>query len=285
MKQRNIYKTDDILIIGSFLMLIPPIYLSWPWLSLLPQAEDIVLWLQSAPTFLGSQFSLILLSLGGALTAQVIGRLIRKMEKRTLDILDTLMYMDHTTVAQVARNLNFSEKKVRKLTRKLTRIRGLNIKMEGDNITRTIEASSFTQHTSTVPPQETATPFEQQSNESPSPSPNQFKEETKTETFSFDMNNLSPELQEYMKNDKSNLIVKMKKFRRIAEKGGKITIEELEKTGPVSKEETKKMKGLTILMFILFMTPLWPVALITILAIALKGYKKFKSFTPTEKDS
>ena len=49
MENRNIYKMDDVLIILSYLMLIPCAFFAWPWLRTLQDAADINSFFSSAP--------------------------------------------------------------------------------------------------------------------------------------------------------------------------------------------------------------------------------------------
>ena len=136
MEKRNIYKTDDVLIIGSFLMLIPSLFFSWPWLSGLPSAPDLAAYIRSAPELLGGNLIISAAYLSGALFSQILGRILRHRENQTLDILDTVMYMGQASISQLAGNLALPEGKVRKLAERLCRVRSLGLRLEGDTISR-----------------------------------------------------------------------------------------------------------------------------------------------------
>ncbi|MDC7218790.1 MAG: hypothetical protein PQJ59_02555 [Spirochaetales bacterium] len=279
MEKRNIYKTDDFLIIGSFLMLIPAVYFCWPWLSRFSSTEDLMAWLISAPQVLGSQLPLVGTYLCGSILAQIIGRILRHREKQTLEILDTVMYLGKVTVSQVATNLNLSEVKVRKLTQRLSRVRSIHIKLENDVISYEMKPvqnmSGFS----------TATPDFQPPPESQSPpqaeEEAQFTQTTREEVI---VNNLTPELQEFIKNNKMDLFGKIELIKRIVESKGKITVEELKQTPTSKKEPSKKMKALMIILFISFMTPLWPIPFIVIIYLIVKQFKLKDFKFPTQEN-
>jgi hypothetical protein len=224
MENRNIYKMDDVLIVASFLMLIPAAYFSWPWLKILPQAEDISTYILSAPEVLGIRLNMVFLYLGGAVLAQLMGRLIRKQEKQALDVLDTILYMRNTTVDQLAANLAMPKNKVKKIIRKLTGIRSLNISLEGDSVKMDSPLSGTPV---------TKTP-------APSPAPAAVLSENQSQSV-----------------HRADLEAKLKDS----------SFESM------SPEQQKKVKKNAILMVILFMTPLWPVALIMVIVFVVRQAK------------
>ncbi len=267
MEKRNIYKTDDVLIIASFLMLIPVVFLSWPWLSGLPSASDLSAYLQSAPGILGTNLILSGAYLAGAVLTQILGRILRHRENQTRDILDSVMYMGQVNLSQLSANLSLPESKVRKLAARLCRVRGLGIHLEGDILTRRTvpEAARF----ATAKAADEPAPEEATSREKDMPG----KEASPFENDGSSPVTVSPELRDFLKNDKSDIFSKLEKINRIAESGGEITPEELEK---VSRDKPAVPKGKIILFLFLFMTPLWPVALILIIIQVVKNYKKLK---------
>ena len=258
MEKRNIYKTDDVLIIGSFLMLIPALFFSWPWLSGLPSAPDLAAYIRSAPEFLGANLIISAAYLSGALFSQILGRILRHRENQTLDILDTVMYMGQASISQLAGNLALPEGKVRKLAERLCRVRSLGLRLEGDTISRRVMPS---------PSPADESPMKAE----PSPGAAAFKAKDGSSV------QLTPELREYLKNDKSDIFSKIEQISRIAESGGDITPEELEKASRENGDKPRISRGKIILLFFLFMTPLWPVPLVIIIVQAVKQYKKLKN--------
>lgn len=276
MENRNIYKMDDVLIIASFLMLVPTVFISWPWLITLPQAGDMSRFIQSAPIILGPRLNMVLLYFSGSILAQIIGRIIRKQEKQALDVLDTILYMRNTTVEQLSANLNISSNKAEKIARKLSRIRALNISMEGSTVKMDSPLSSFsssvtplTAHTSPnpqsqTPPTEAPQTSDPQSPESPASAPQADSNEINRSEIKAKLKDKSLSFQE-----------KMTYLSQLAEtqKEGGDSGEFEKKTEAFKNMDPKtqnKLKRNTILIFILFMTPLWPIALIMIILFVIK---------------
>jgi len=67
MENRNIYKTDDFLIIASYIMIIPLTVLAWPWLKTIGAMESLSDFFLSAPEVLGPRLTAIALYGCGAL--------------------------------------------------------------------------------------------------------------------------------------------------------------------------------------------------------------------------
>ena len=281
MEKRNIYKTDDVLIIGSFLMLLPALFFSWPWLSGLAAAPDLAAYVRSTPELLGGNLIVTAAYLSGALFSQILGRILRHREKQTLDILDTVMYMGQASITQLAGNLAMPEGKVRKLAERLCRIRRLGLRLEGDMISRQAMPSPapFT------PPEpkpvrntesEDGVSASEKPDGAPSVNPGSITGAAAFKTKQGSLVQLSPELRDYLKNDKSDIFSKLEQISRIAETGGEITPEELEKASGEDMGKPKISQGKIILLFILFMTPLWPIPLVILIVQAVKKYKKLK---------
>ena len=266
MEKRNIYKTDDVLIIGSFLMLVPAVYFSWAWFSGLSSASDLPAYLQAAPEILGPNLIISAAYLAGAVFTQILGRVLRHQENQTRDILDTVMYMGRVSLSQLSSHLSLSEGKVRRLAVRLCRVRALGIHLEGEILSRRAfpEAAPFTAEKAAEPIKEV--PPEQEEKPSPKGSSPLEKNEASPIT-------VSPELRDFLKQDKSDIFSKLDQLNRIAESGGEITPDELEKA---SKEKNSTSKGKIILFLILFMTPLWPIPLIFIIIQVVKNFKRLK---------
>ncbi len=268
MEKRNIYKADDVLIIGSLLMLIPAVYMAWPWLAGITTVTDWYGYVLSAPEILGINLFMSLFCLDSAVTAQIVGRILRHREKLSLDILDTVMYMGSATVSQVAGNLSLSEDRVRSLAQRLTRVRDLNLKMEGDVISRELFPGAGSPSTRAAEPSSVTAPTAEEQGAGSAPEP---KKVPSNGEF------LSEDLREFLRKDKSDMYGKIAMLKKINETGGKITPEELKDLPPASPENTKKIKGRMILLFFLFVTPLWPVALIITIVYVVKQYKTMKN--------
>ena len=132
MENRNIYKMDDVLIIASFLMLIPTAFFAWPWLITIQYAEDPKLFLLSAPEILGNRLNTVILYGVGVVLSQLIGRLVRFKEKQSLKILDAMQYSRKTSVDELSMSTGISAPRIRTLVRKLARIPSLNISLQGN---------------------------------------------------------------------------------------------------------------------------------------------------------
>lgn len=134
MENRNIYKTDDFLIISSYIMIIPIGLLAWPWLKTFGEFDRLLPWLTSASGTLGTRLSALGLYFCGALASQIAGRIIRHGEKESLEILDTLQFYRNTTVSQLASQLDMPPARVSKLVKKMARISSLGIEISGESL-------------------------------------------------------------------------------------------------------------------------------------------------------
>lgn len=134
MEKRNIYKLDDLLIVISFLMLIPAAVLAWPWLITLGDAENFADFFLSAPGIIGYRFELVLFYLIGSAAAQFLGRLVRRKEKQSLKILDYMLYARDTSTDHIAQSLKLSESRVSSICSHLSTIADLNLHKEGNRV-------------------------------------------------------------------------------------------------------------------------------------------------------
>lgn len=257
MKNRNIYKMDDVLIIGSFLMLVPAIYMAWPWLSGFSGIEDIQNFVFLAPEILGSRLEIIYLYLGGSLLSQVVGRSIRKTEKKTLEILDALLYSNTSTISHLANNMGYSISKTRKMAEKLASIKSLNIHLENDTLTVGAPKSTFS----------SSSPWER-------PKENSFEIKGVKSDEDEISGEIPQDLKDFLHSDSMDFSEKLETFSHMTSK-----VEVLQ--GETGNKESvpfpiKKLPiPLPILLF-LFLTPLWP---IPILVIGIAAYKEHKKTT------
>jgi len=268
MENRNIYKMDDFLIISSYIMIIPLLVLAWPWLKTVTTYENLSDFFKIAPEVLGPRLTAIMLYTSGALSSQLIGRIIRFQEKQSLEILDTLQFYKKTTIPQLSSQLGMKESKISSLVKKMSRISSLGIAFEGETVSigQKIENSSMGNFSSYSAPLSSSN--EETGTQSPS--------ETTTEN-SGNSENFDQSFAEALKSATSNKNM----------------------TDEQRKEELKKVarnfmgnKGLTnstgkkfniVLFIILFITPLWPVALIYAISFSIKQRKA--AMTNTEDSS
>jgi biotin operon repressor len=136
MENRNIYKLDDVLLFFSVILLVPAAYFAWPWLKGLPEAGDWAAYVQEAPSVIGPRMIYVLSYLAGALLTQISGRYLRYQEKLSLKILDEVGYARKIRISEMSSRLGMNDRKVEKLVRKLSRVKSLNIGIEGDRIVR-----------------------------------------------------------------------------------------------------------------------------------------------------
>lgn len=290
MENRNIYKMDDVLIIVSYLMLLPAAYFAWPWLRTIQDATDLSLFVQSAPTLLGSKLTMVLSYTVGAVSSQIVGRMIRFKEKQSLKILDAMGYSGKTTIDQLANTCGMSASRVRSLVKKLAKIPSVNITLEGEKV---VQGSR----------KRTAYERPEYKVQNPSDSPEKFSSvgEQTTETLSMkvngkDINNkeMPLEVQGIMKDSSLNLIQKIKKIQEFTQAhpemntegmeslkkihtmvSGDNKIENMGKAVEGKEAEGTRKKFKTILFVILIMSPLWPIAIIYAITYAVKQKKNF----------
>ena len=248
MENRNLYKMDDFLIIISYLMIIPILVIAWPWLKSLTDFESIGAFFQSAPVLPGPRLSAIIMYGTGAVSSQIVGRVIRFKEKQSLEILDTLNFYKKTTVSQLSSQLNIAESKIISLVKKMTRIPSLGISIEGEIVT-------IGQKTETAMPD----------NFSSFTSAN--KESENTVSQEEVINPAGMDLKDIVKNtaSRSDLTDEQKKeeFKKVAQNF--LNIRQTPAAGG------KKFN--IILFIILFVTPLWPIALVYAITFVIKQKK------------
>ncbi|MBB6480559.1 hypothetical protein [Spirochaeta isovalerica] len=254
MENRNIYKTDDFLIIISYIMIIPLGVIAWPWLRTYGEFDSLTDYFASAPLILGPRLTALAIYGSAAISAQIIGRVIRHGERQSLEILDTLQFYKNTTVTQLSSQLDLSESKVTRLVNKMSRIGSLGITVSGDQVSigaAQAEPAGYSSYSSA------------QVYEKPRPE-NVFPESEASEgqqenSFDTDFKEAlkkarDPDLSdEERKKELQNLAASFKGF------------------GASGKEGAKKFNF--ILFIFLFLTPLWPFALVYAISFAVKQQK------------
>jgi len=238
---RNLYKMDDFLIIISFLMIIPLIFISWPWLKTVTEFENLTAFFQSAPAILGPRLGALILYGCGAVTSQITGRIIRFKEKQSLEILDTLQFYKKTTVPQLASQLSMSESKISSLVKKMSRINSLGIQIDGETVSIG------------------------QAMENDIPTGFSADEETHEQPKTF--GSFGDEFKAAVEkaNSDSNLTDEEKK-EQVKQAGQKMFNSRVNPSG-------KGKKFNVVLFIILFITPLWPVAIVYAISYAVKQQK------------
>ena len=247
MENRNIYKLDDVLLVLSVILLIPAAFFAWPWLKGLPDVKDMAAYIQAAPSFLGSQMIYVLSYIAGALLTQIAGRYLRYQETLSLKILDEVGYSRKVRISELSSRLGMSDGKVEKLVRKLSRVKSLNIGIEGDRIVRSRSAV-------------------------------RSSEIRGNEERSGEVRNTG-DLRSEIKEKQVDLLSMMKQMK---ETGEKPDLEELRRKGytvetkteyPTETRENVKMPfsfPVMGLLIFLFLTPLWPISLIIFIRKAMK---------------
>lgn len=258
MENRNIYKMDDFLIISSYIMIIPIVFLAWPWLKMVTTYEDLTTFFQDAPALLGQRISAIILYALGTVSSQLVGRIIRFKEKQSLEILDTLEFYKITTIEQLSTQLGMAESKVKSLVKKMSRIPSLGIHIENDNVTigQIHEKPAVKDYRtfSTTQTTDSQTGFTGGlDNEKPVEGGHEdisFKDAFKKAAS-------DPELTDEQRRD----VLKKAAQSFITLKG---------------QPEGRGKKFNVILFIILFITPLWPIALVYAISFAIKQNKVMK---------
>lgn len=225
MENRNIYKMDDFLIIISYLMIIPLTFLAWPWLKNMTEYENLTKFVADAPAVLGSRLSAMALYLLGAVSSQLIGRVIRFGEKQSLEILDTLQFYKKTTISQMSSQLGMSESKISSLVKKMSRISSLGISFDGEIVAI-----------------------------------GQKIEESVTSNFNSYSSPSTPEKSEVPSDKNLTDQERREQFKKVA----------LNFAGKKGFTTANGKKFNFVLFIILFITPLWPIALIYAISFAVK---------------
>jgi hypothetical protein len=215
-------------------MIIPLIVIAWPWLSSYASFTQLGDFFAAAPEILGTRLMAIGMYGAGAISSQLIGRIIRNQEKQSLDILDTLNFYKRTNKSQLSSQLNFSESKIDSLLKKMSRISSLGIVYDGDMVT-------IGQMKETVPPE---------------PAKNENADQKEYSFIKI--------LSESKAASASNDIQKQEELKKIAQ----------DYFENKTKNSGKSGKRFSVIIFIiLFFTPLWPIALILAISIAVKQQK------------
>ncbi len=290
MENRNIYKMDDILIIASFLMLLPTAIFAWPWLSLIPRVEDFPAFLKSAPDILGNRLSTVLLYAVGVILSQLVGRVVRYKEKQSLKILDAMQYSRKNTVDQLAMTTGISAPRLRTLIRKLARIDSLGISLEGDTVRMKGKKNPYER--SYVSPDSSAQEGraivrDAAPKASEAPRSENIPSVPAGGTGPEGVKKMPPQVEAIMKDKSIGLIEKIKRLQQYGKEHPEFTQEDFRAltgnhsadqlksslTGSASPGEKKKKFPFFLVIF-LFMTPLWPVALIIVILTIVKQRKK-----------
>ncbi|MDC7234136.1 MAG: hypothetical protein PQJ58_12955 [Spirochaetales bacterium] len=268
MENRNIYKLDDVLLYLSLILLVPAVFFAWPWLKEIPNVQDMGAYIQDAPAVIGNELLYVLSYLAGAVLTQIAGRSLRYQEKLSLKILDEVGYSRKVRISEISSRLGMSEGKVEKLVRKLSRVKSLNIGIEGDRIVRS-----------------------RASGKSPSPEPAAQRTEVVQEQSEESTDDLSSRMEELknsstVKNLKTQDVDLVSMMEQMKKTGEKPDLKELHRkvrearengsTVSRSTEENSKSQDKPFgclgmgLLILLFMTPLWPIPLIIIIRKAVK---------------
>ncbi|MBN2659416.1 MAG: hypothetical protein JXR86_20335 [Spirochaetales bacterium] len=251
MENRNIYKTDDLLIIISYIMIIPLAVIAWPWLRTIGDYDSLKDYFLSAPMVLGPRLLALALYGSAAISSQIIGRIIRHGERQSLEILDTLQFYKNTTVSQLSSQLDLSEAKVTRLVKKMSRIRSLGITVSGEQVAigaAAPESAGYNTYRS-VPAYEKPV---QEEKTFPSEEP---------ESTSFES-----DFKEAMKKATDKSLTEEEKKEELKNLAATFT-----GIGGKPKEGAKKFNF--ILFIFLFLTPLWPIALVYAISFAVKQQK------------
>jgi hypothetical protein len=252
MENRNIYKMDDFLIISSYVMIVPLLVLAWPWLKTVTTHESLSIFIMVAPAFLGPRLTAIILYGCGAVSAQIIGRIIRFKEKQSLEILDTLQFYKKTTIPQLSSQLGMAESKISALVKKMSRISSLGIQFDGENVSigQKTESSATDKYSSYNTPESA-----------------EHKQTIVDSTVEKEFEGFDQGFKEALKNAATNENMtdeqKKEELKKVAQTfmGGK------QQSGGTGK------KFNVVLFIILFITPLWPIALIYAISFAVKQHK------------
>jgi hypothetical protein len=244
MNKRNIYKMDDILLFLSLAMLALVVFLSLDWLKLFKEAEDFTAFLLMAPEVLGPRLYTVIMYALAAVTAQIIGRYIRFLEKKSLLILDELEKSSKIRLSELGMKLGMSEAKVKKLVVKLSGVSSLGIKLEGDKVIQK-RASSYA-----------GSSAETKAEQNPEKDiPKNINDEIPQDMAEAFKKGELPE-----------------QFKSLLKSGNPAS----RSTGSsAANADGSKKKGLPLLLLIfLFFTPLWPVAVVLIFRSSMKNMQR-----------
>lgn len=244
MNKRNIYKMDDILLFLSLAMLALVVFISLDWLRLFKEAEDFTAFILMAPEVLGPRLYTVIMYALAALTAQIIGRYIRFLEKKSLIILDELEKSSKIRLSELRMKLGMSEAKIKKLVIKLSKVSSLGIELDGDKVIQK-RVSIYESNT-----------------------PETTTEQNLEKEFHNDMpQDMSEDMAEAIK--KGEL---PEQFKSLLKSGNPLS-----GSAGVSadNDDGSKKKGPPLLLLIfLFFTPLWPVAVVLIFRSSMKNMQR-----------
>ena len=297
MENRNIYKMDDVLIIASYVMLIPTAFFAWPWLKTFQDAGDIQHFLQSAQVILGSRLNMAIMYAAGCLAAQFVGRIVRFKEKQSLKILDAMRYSGKTTVDQLAVSVGMSSSRVRSLVKKLSRIPSLNLTLDGDRVYQGARKNPYQRpdyRAGEAPkaarsPASGIEPGRTEMLEKPGASELPISGRGSSTETDAKAKGMPRELEAIMKDRSLGVLEKIKKLQEYGKTHPEYTQEDLKSLTMKSRGQTPtaakkgsgeggEQKKFNIILFvILFLTPLWPIAIIYAITFAVKQKKNLTS--------
>jgi len=259
-ENRNLYKMDDAFIILSYFMVVPVCFMLWPWLKGIPLSlgSDWMAFFQSAPGILGTRLFMAGGYLIASLLLQIMGRMIRRKEKHSLDILDILSYNPKSTISHLASQLSFSESYTAGLVAKLASMRSLGIFVTGDDV----ELNKQKARENNIP-EVIREKINKKVAEKISPSLQQIKEELEKQknSVSGERPKTLKEIMEEQRNagnSEENTSEEEAIEKEFFEEGNEFVTERYKQASSGSKKAPFNI----ILFAVLMMTPLWPVALI-----------------------
>jgi len=277
-ENRNIYKMDDILIILSYVMLVPVIFFAWPWLKTAQEFTNLGEFFSSAPAVLGSRLSAVAMYGSAAVCSQLVGRIIRFKENQSLKIIDALGYSGRIPVSQLSSQLNMSESRVRSLVGKMAKMPALNIVLEGDMVSvgrkqQTPSSQTAAYQREYVQPASPGTPAA----EAPVSQPDEATETgTAAGGAARSKEDIEREIKEMMQDKTIPMQEKLQRLRAYGSEHPELKkVPGMTKTpGVPGTQEGEKPKKFHLILFIfLFITPLWPIAIIYAISYAVKQRK------------
>ena len=203
-----------------------------------------------------------------------------------------MQYSRKTTVDQLAMTTGISAPRLRSLIRKLSRIGSLGISLEGDTVRmgkrKNPNERSFASSGPGLNSREK--PLKTDSEKKESSRVEEISRIYEREENSGTVKKMPPELEVIMKDKSIGLVEKIRKLQQFGKEHPEFTQEDFKaltgnNTGDLLKSSLtgsgktgdKKKKYPLFLIVFLFMTPLWPVALIIVIVTIVKQRKKMLS--------
>ena len=161
-RKRNLYKLDDVCLFLSVLFFIVLII---QFRSLIPylNGSDFSILLDEALfiiKFLPLRLGIILFS---ALFFQIIGRVVRKKEKISLEIIDAISHRSRVSTANLSAEIGRDLVQIEKVAKQLAKLPGAGVSFDGNylKIDREEPVQPVHRHETNTAPQEAAEPFRQ----------------------------------------------------------------------------------------------------------------------------